>query len=181
VLRITQGVKAGDEEAFREFYCAYCDRLFRYLLVLTNGEEQLARDSLQIVMTKAARSMKPFAEERLLWNWLAAIARHTLVDAWRRSRTSPQFAALGNADPPAPDGSAATEADSRLMEALEACLDELEPEARDLVEAYYFRAESQQAIAEQHGATSKAVESKLARIRLKLRQSILQRLRHDDR
>ncbi len=42
----------GDETAFKEFYECYCDRLFRYLLLLTRGNEDLARDLLQITMTK---------------------------------------------------------------------------------------------------------------------------------
>src|SRR6266704_5959879 len=74
----------GDETAFKEFYECYCDRLFRYLLLLTRGDEDLARDLLQITMAKVVRGKRKFRVEAQLWNWLAAIARNSFIDSLRR-------------------------------------------------------------------------------------------------
>ena len=91
---MTTRMANGDEAAFKEFYECYCDRLFRYLLVLTRGNEELARDLLQITMAKVVRSQREFRIEAHLWNWLAAIARNSFVDALRRTRRAPQLLPL---------------------------------------------------------------------------------------
>src|SRR4051812_35517279 len=51
-LRLTTRVAAGDEAAFLCFYEHFFDRLFRYVLVMTHGDEQLSRDLLQKLMLK---------------------------------------------------------------------------------------------------------------------------------
>src|SRR5215510_10332408 len=63
VPSMTARMAAGDEAAFKDFYECYCDRLFRYLLVLTRGNEDLARDLLQTTMTKIVRSGREFRNE----------------------------------------------------------------------------------------------------------------------
>jgi len=47
IQELTAKMKDGDEAAFSEFYERYCDRLFRYLIVLTRGDEDRSRDLLQ--------------------------------------------------------------------------------------------------------------------------------------
>src|SRR5688572_20287637 len=88
---LTAQMKAGDEDAFRSFYDLYCDRLFRYLIVLCRGDEDLARDLLQTTMLKVVRSIRPFTNETEFWNWLAVIARNSFFDHVRKSRRAPQF------------------------------------------------------------------------------------------
>src|SRR5436190_13881414 len=66
--RITARMRDYDEAAFREFYESYCDRLYRYLLVLTRGNEGLSRDLLQETMTKVMHRMRQFENELQLWN-----------------------------------------------------------------------------------------------------------------
>ena len=54
---------------------------------------------------------------------------------------------------------------------------QLKPSERELLQLAYFEALPQRAIAERLESTPKAIESKMARIRKKLRQMILERLK----
>lgn len=180
LLQVTKGIRKGNESAFQAFYERYCDRLFRFLLLLTGGNEELARDLLQTTLTKVVHSVKPFSEEQPFWHWLAAIARNTFLDAMRKANRRPKIVPFSatmleqfglDVDP---------DDDSPLLEALEQTLNLLDEDERQLVEAIYFRKASQQSIASERNTTIKAIESKLARTRQKLRQGIVKRLHHED-
>ena len=74
--RLTRAIVTGDETAFSEFYDRYSGRLFGFLLVLTSGQEDAARELHQIAMVKVARKFKVIATEAELWAWLAQVARN---------------------------------------------------------------------------------------------------------
>ena len=64
----------GNEAAFRAFYDGYFDRLLRYLLVVTNGNEEAAREALQLALVRVVRHVKPFGAEEKFWSWLTVLA-----------------------------------------------------------------------------------------------------------
>jgi len=176
---MTARMANGDEAAFKEFYECYCDRLFRYLLLLTRGNEDLARDLLQVTMAKVVRGLRKFSNEAHLWNWLATIARNSFIDSLRRTQRAPQLVPLLPDDAPGTPMVPSEESDAPLFDALDCCLIELEADYQALIEAVYFKGGSQHSVAEQQNTTPKAVESKLARLRKKLRAAILKRLRYE--
>ena len=45
---MTRAMTKGDEMAYRNFHEIYFDRLLRYLLVVANGNEEAAREALQL-------------------------------------------------------------------------------------------------------------------------------------
>jgi len=177
---LTKGMAAGDETFFGIFYEHYYDRLFRYLIVLTRGDESHTRDLLQVTLVKVLRSIKPFVEECQLWQWLKTIARNTFLDSIRQASRSPNLIPLFEADAGHTQAPIDDDEQRLLLEALDACLSDLAPHDRELVDACYVRNLGQQAAAEQLDTTAKAVESRLARIRHKLRLAILKRLRHEN-
>lgn len=180
VQELTARMKDGDEAAFSVFYERYCDRLFRYLIVLTRGDEDRSRDLLQATMTKVVRSVRRVADERQFWNWLAAIARNCFVDALRKARRTPQVVPLLPEDAPAMPSAVAADDDAPLFDALENCLAAMGVEERELIEAFYFKEGSHESVARERQTTPKAVESKLARVRQKLRAAILKRMHHEN-
>jgi len=180
IRSMTARMATGDETAFKEFYECYCDRLFRYLLVLTRGNEDLSRDLLQATMTKIVRSGREFREEARLWNWLAVVARNSFIDALRRTRRAPQLVPLMADDAAEMPTAPAEESDAPLFEALDRCLTELSDDDRALIEAFYFKGGSHQSVARQENTTPKAVEGKLARVRQKLRAAIFRQLRYEN-
>jgi RNA polymerase sigma-70 factor (ECF subfamily) len=176
---MTRRIAEGDEEAFAWLYDQYCDRLFRYLVVITRGDEPLARDLLQTTMTKVARAMKPVTSEAHLWHWLALIARNTHLDHLRKQSRSPEFVPLlveDGHEVPLPEP---VDHDSSLLHALESCLPSLPDEDRKLLDGVYSEGLSHQALAARNEISPKAVESKLARVRRRLRKAILKYLHHE--
>jgi DNA-directed RNA polymerase specialized sigma24 family protein len=71
VIRLTTTMSRGDEEAFHEFYNLYFNRLLRYLIVVTNGQEEIAREAVQLTFVRVARHVRKFDSETAFWNWLA--------------------------------------------------------------------------------------------------------------
>src|SRR5437763_7638817 len=90
-LKLTTRIAAGDEDSFAYFYARFFDRLFRYVLVMTRGDEQLSRELLQTTMLKAVRYLKPLSEEAILWSWLTQLAKTSYIDLLRSRKRTPEF------------------------------------------------------------------------------------------
>jgi len=179
VRRVTRRMRDYDEVAFREFYETYCDRLYRYLIVLTRGNEGLSRDLLQESMTKIMKRMREFDNEAHLWNWMATIVRNSFIDWMRQNQRAPKIVPLIEARRDETAATAASGSDREMLDELDCCLLELEPQERSLIERFYLEEGSYQSLAESDQSTAKAVESKLARIRHKLKAALFRRLRHE--
>ena len=176
---LTGRMSVHDEAAYRQFYGLYFNRLLRYLLVLTGGREDAARDALQATMPRIVRHVRRFDSEEVFWSWLTVLARSSVVDAERkRKRHLTLLERFFRSGPPAgPEVN--SEADGNFMFWLEKNLVTLPLEDRDLIERKYFASDSVREIARDLGATEKAVESRLVRIRRRLKESILEELKNE--
>jgi RNA polymerase sigma-70 factor (ECF subfamily) len=170
----------GDEAAFREFYDAYFDRLLRYLLVVTGGDETAAREALQLALVRVVRHVKPFDDAEKFWSWLTVLARSARADESRKQRRYFAFLekftrhaetenTFGN------DGAA----DEQLRELLERNVSSLPPDEKELVAQKYFMRRSVREIADAQQTTEKAVESKLSRVRRKLKDAVFAGLKNE--
>jgi RNA polymerase sigma-70 factor (ECF subfamily) len=168
----------GDEDAYREFHDAYFNRLLAYLLVVTQ-DEQLARDALQLTLLRIARHVKRFDSEQAFWSWLTVLARSSAADERRRSRRYGSILERFFARSEIEREGQINENYSHLKELLEANLTILPIEDRQLIERKYFEGESVRQIAEATQQTEKAIESRLVRIRQKLREHVLSQLTHE--
>jgi RNA polymerase sigma factor (sigma-70 family) len=173
VGEVTAAMSRGDEEAYRQFYELCFDKLYRHLLVKTRGDEALAKELSQLVLLRVVRYIKAFPSERVLWAWLYQLCRSVHVDWLRRNAKALPVTEVWNQEiVEAPE-----DADEELLGHLENSLELLEENERELVRLAYFEAVPQRAIAERNRTTPKAVESKLARIRHKLRHAIMEKLK----
>ena len=176
---LTTRMKRGEEAAYREFYAQFGNRLLRYLLVVTRGNNEEAREALQLTMVRVVRYLKVFREEEVLWSWLTVLARSAVRDEGRKRsryfRFIQRFVSRGITD--TVPGS---EPEERLDRALEEELARLPPDEREIVDRKYFTGERVSEIASALGLTEKAVESRLVRIRRKLKQSILKDLGNEE-
>jgi RNA polymerase sigma factor (sigma-70 family) len=165
-------ILAGDCGAFEEFYRRYAPRVYGLLMVLTNANDELSRELAQRVMVRVARKFRRAAEEELLWGWLAAIARNVLIDYLRaeerRHRREERASERSGFEPAGPS--------EELNATLEQALDELDEEDRTLVRQFYFEERAQAVIASERETTVKAVQSRLARIRRRLKESLTRKL-----
>ena len=168
----------GEEMAWRTFYDAYFDRLWRYLLVVAAGNEDAAREALQGTLIRVVRHVKAFETEPAFWSWLAVLARSAFTDETRKCRRYLAF--LGRfmrwIEVQQSDNG---EADEHLRALLQRSVAALPADERQLVEDKYFAQRSVREIAEQIQTTEKAVESKLVRIRRKLKDTVLAELKHE--
>ncbi len=179
IAALTARMAKGDEAAYRAFYGQYFPRLLRYLLVLTDGHSESAQEALQITLLRVARHVRPFASEDALWSWLTVLARSAVVDETRKRNRY-----LGMLDRfwrrRALEVCAADhEADAHFRAALERKLADLAADERALVERKYFDGASVQVIATATGATEKAIEARLVRVRRKLREAVLAELKDE--
>ena len=170
IAQLTTDMARGDEDAFREFFDRYFNRLLGYLLVLTHGQEDAAREALQAAMLRIVKHVRRFDSEHTFWNWLTVLARTALIDQERkRSRYGALLDRFAREDSPAPE--------THLLECLRQSVSMLSKEELTLIEKKYFDGRSVREIAAAHQMTEKAVESRLSRIREKLKRQTLELLK----
>ena len=175
---LTRRLAAHEEEAFREFHARYFDRLYRFLLVVAHGQVHEAQDALQETLLRVARSARPFEAEDAFWCWLQVVARNAARDGGRRQGRYRALLERFNFRRP-PEASAPESGDGaeeRLQALLTESLAELPPEERRLVEDKYLDGVTTKALSSDTGLTEKAVESRLRRLRGRLRERLLKRL-----
>lgn len=165
---LTAGIARGEHAAFDAFYALYGERVHRHLLLLLPRDEALVHDALQETMLRVVRYLRPCAHAGQLWAWLRQAARSSLVDALRRQRRHEDIDRVDFACEQLPE-----DEDGLLLEALERCLTRLGEEERALIEQRYWQDKSHQDLASEHDASVKAVESRLARLRSRLRRMLL--------
>src|ERR1051326_6001256 len=173
---LTAAIRAGDEAAFTIFYQDYSLRLFKYVLVLAKGEEHDAREVLQNVMLKLAKKFEVFDDEHRLWSWLRRLTINTWVDHCRVRKRNKKFVPL---DQTAVDLPTYNQTAHVLAASLARLLDQLDPEDSELLRAAYIDDRPLRELADEHAQTYKALESRLARLRHKLRTQLLSVLRHE--
>jgi RNA polymerase sigma-70 factor (ECF subfamily) len=175
---LTKAICRGNEAAFTRFYELYSLRLYKHLLVLAKGNESEAREVLQTVVVKLAKGFKVFNEEGRMWGWLCRLARNSYVDLCRARRRDQRFVPLEEHKPELVEG---RDEEHRLSESLLHALEQLTAEEQELMRAAYVDERPLQELANASGQTYKAVESRLARLRQKLKTNLLNHLRHEKR
>lgn len=175
IVRVTRGLAAGDEGAFREFHELYFDRLYRFLLVVTRGQEDQAQEAVQQTFLRVLRYARVFESEEVFWGWLKALARSAARDAGRQRRRYlallERFALFRRVEAEPPGTPEEDGLRVRLLEGLE----KLEASDRRLIDGKYLEGATVKELSGQTGLTEKAVESRLARLRGQLRERLLQR------
>jgi RNA polymerase sigma-70 factor, ECF subfamily len=168
------GIRDGEEAAFNAFYACYAGRLYRYLFAILPADEALVRDAFQEAMLRVVRYAKPMASEADAWRWLTRVGRSALYDLLRKRRR--RRAREANA----PAALEPDDAEARVDAALHRVLAELSAGDRDLLEAFYFQRVDQETLAGRGGTTRKAIESRLARLRARVRERVIEVLSDED-
>lgn len=174
---LTRAVRRGDADAFSRFYDLYSFRLYKFLLVLAGGDEHVAREVCQAVFIKLTRRCEVFADEPALWAWLCVAAKNAFVDHCRARQRRSRFVPL---DELAAQPAGRADSVDRLGEILREALAALPPGERELLQAAYVDQRPLRELADDAGQSYKAVESKLGRLRQKLKAELLKNLRHEN-
>ncbi len=177
VQALTRAARHGDAEAFALLYDLYSFRLYKFLLVLAHGDENAAREACQGAFIKLSKRCDVFQDDRQFWAWLCVLAKNTFIDQCRSRRRLDRFISL---DTLPPESGSLVNDDHRLAEILAEALASLPPEDRELLQAAYVDNRPLGELAQESGQTYKAVESRLGRLRQKLKQQLLRHLHHDN-
>lgn len=174
--QLTKALKRGDGAAFAWLYDQWSHRISRYCFALAAGDAALAADIAQAVWLRMVRHIRVVRDEAALWNWIACAARHAAADLRRATgryrRVLDRFMEWRHQ----PFRSVAENRTDGLLTALEQALLQLAPEERELIHGRYFAGESLATIAVRHALSERAVEGRLARLRLRLRELIAKHL-----
>ncbi len=177
IQTLTRAVRRGDAEAFSLLYDVYSFRLYKFLLVLAHGQEDAAREACQAAFIKLSKRCDVFQDDRQFWAWLCVLAKNTFIDQCRAQRRLNRFVSFDelSAEPDDPQS-----ADHRLAEILAEALASFPPDERELLHAAYVDKRPLRELAEESGQTYKAVESRLGRLRQKLKEQLLHLLRYEN-
>ena len=108
-LDIIRRMTAGDDDAMRDLYALYGQRLYAYALRLTN-DPATAEDVTQGTLVAAWRSAGAFRGEGRLIAWLLGIVHHTAMKTLRGETQSLDDAVeeIASQDQPSPEEQAQT-------------------------------------------------------------------------
>lgn len=179
VLVLTSKMSRGDEAAFREFYALYFNRLLRYAMVVAKGQEEVAHEAVQLTFVRVAWHVRKFDSETAFWNWLAMIARNCVADEMRRRERYQSLLLRVFQRRPAVTDLKANEADEEFLKLLEKEIAGLPADERTLIERKYCAGETASSLAAEWRMTEKAMESRLLRIRRKLKAAMLDQLKNE--
>lgn len=166
IVTLTRGLVGCNEQAWRDLHARYFARL-KSQAMARGVPEGDAAEVVQRVYLRVLRHAKVIGTENALSAWLGCLTRCEAIDfsrlSKRRSWLGERFQQWQEA------ARAGHEADG---EALESAMLILDDEDRRLVSRHYLDGWSQEELAVEQQTSVKAVESKLARLRRKLRKQM---------
>ncbi len=166
-LDLIHRVKAGDDDAMRDLYARYGQRLYTYALRLTN-DPATAEDVTQSTLIAVWRSAGSFREEGRLIAWLLGIVHHTAMKAIRGASTySDQTAeeSIPDHQPSLEEQSESREMKGQVRESLAS----LSLEHRTVLELVFYQGLSLNEVAEVLDCPLGTVKSRLSYARQHLR------------
>lgn len=164
---LTHGLTCCDERAWRAFHERFYQQLHN--LARARGVSDCdVPDIVQGVYLRVLRHAKVIRDEESFKAWLACLVRCEVIDHSRRKGRRYWLNERFQQWQEARRDTGGHDASAQLEEAMQ-ILDESD---RALIRRHYLDGWSQQKLAEQQRTTVKAVESKLARLRKRLRQNL---------
>jgi RNA polymerase sigma factor (sigma-70 family) len=172
---LTAALKRGDETAFAWLHGEWSGRINRYCFALAHGDEVLAGEIAQGTWLRLVKHIRVIRDEPALWSWIACAARHAATDLRRKGgryvEVLRRFAEWW------PSVAKEADADEGLLAALETALSQLGDDERGLIEARYFAGETLEVIGTRHALSVRAVEGRLARLRVRLRDLVAKEIK----
>jgi RNA polymerase sigma-70 factor (ECF subfamily) len=169
-------------ERLRRVFETTCEALYRFILVRVGGNRHAADDLLQQVCEAAAGKRGLPDESDACEAYLRGMARNLLRRYWRKARRSPVHVPIEDAAaarqlvedmesrPLPPEALARKEIARHLMLAITS----LSASEQQLVFSFYFEGCSHADIAAQGGVSVKSIETRLYRVRERLRRILRQ-------
>lgn len=169
--------RRGDRAALSELLALHQQRVFGFGVKMC-GDPEDARDVAQDTLMTMARTMREFRGDSSLSTWLYTVARSFCIKKRRRTKGAPAFhEPLDHATQERTAEPAATPEQMLLgreaRETVASALDQLEPEAREVVVLRDIEGLTAAEVAQVTGTSVAAVKSRLHRARAALRERLL--------
>jgi RNA polymerase sigma-70 factor (ECF subfamily) len=162
-------IAAGDEDALRQLYAAYGQRMFAFALRLT-GDTALAEDVVQDSLVAAWQGAGRYQQKSRVLTWLLGITHHKALNAVRGRPSIPVDQIIETPDDgPLPDDRAAENEQRRL---LRAGLQSLPLEQRSVLELVFYQGLSLEETAQVCGCPLGTVKSRLNYAKTALRGAL---------
>lgn len=163
--------KQGDQSAFNELHARYFFPVMRFFAKRVKGQED-AEDLAQTVFLKLYTSSAPFRDQAISpLAYLMTMARHTLVDYWRRRQPELVDSSVISEEEPMLAKRFLEDAMSARQLLAKAFVD-LSPDERAVLQHKFFSGESTSEIAERLAKTEAAIRQIQCRALRKLRDLI---------
>jgi RNA polymerase sigma-70 factor (ECF subfamily) len=169
--------RRGDRAALTELLARHQHRVFGFGVKMC-GDAEDAKDVAQDTLLTMARTVRDFRGDSSLATWLYTVARSFCIKKRRRTKGAPahhepldQATQERHAEPAATPEQMLLGRETR--ETVAAALDQLEPEAREVVVLRDIEGLSAAEVAEVIGVSVAAVKSRLHRARAALRERLL--------
>ncbi|MGB2985639.1 MAG: sigma-70 family RNA polymerase sigma factor [Phycisphaerae bacterium] len=174
---VSIGSSSESQGRLRRMFLAGGDALYRFILVRVHGDRDAADDLLQQTCHEAARHRRMPNDDTECEAWLRGIARNLIRRHWRQAKRQRGRLPLQDAElsrqlvedlesrPLPADVMIREESARQLLLAVTS----LPASEQRLVFAFYFQGRSQADIAGEFGISAKSVETRLYRVRNRLR------------
>jgi RNA polymerase sigma-70 factor (ECF subfamily) len=161
-------ISAGDENALRELYAAYGQRLYAYALRLT-GDAALAEEVVQEGLIAAWQGAPRFRGDGRVIAWLLGIIHHKALNANRRRQTLPlpDEEEQSPADPSPSPAERASHGEQRRL--LQAGMAGLSLEHRTVLDLVFYQGLNLNEAAQVCGCPVGTIKSRLAYAKTSLR------------
>jgi RNA polymerase sigma-70 factor (ECF subfamily) len=174
-VEIIRRVKAGDDDAVRDLYTNYGQRLYVYALRLTNDAD-IAEDVTQTTLVTAWQTANTFRGEGRLIAWLLGIVHHTAMKSLRHMHQPlDDMEETVSGNQPTPEDQAEVGETKRWVRQ---GLQSLSPEHRAVLELVFYQGLSLDEVAKVCGCPLGTVKSRLSYARQHLR-GVLSRTEED--
>lgn len=172
---ITLGMTRGDETAYSRFHQQYHARIYRYVYVLVSGRNDEALDITQETLLRVIRHIREFHSEDIFWDWLTCLARSAAEDQRRKSgRWNRWLRQLWTPPPAIPPRCPEVDVTSYVQRAVA-----LLPADDQALLAAKYSGRTTRELALEQGQTEGAIESRLVRLRARIREQVLEWRRHE--
>jgi len=85
---LVKRMRAGEEQAFEEFFEGYFPALYRFVLARCGRDASAAEEIVQAALCRAVAKLETYRGEAMLFTWLCTFCRHEVSAYYRREQRS---------------------------------------------------------------------------------------------
>ena len=157
---LIERIAAGDRSAMEILYARHSIGIYRFILHRVQNEA-VAEELASEVFLDVWRNASKFERRSQVSTWLLAIARHRALEMRRRRSTEPlDHDAAARIEDPADDAEAAIDR-KRTSSILSACLAQLSPVHREIIDLIYYNGKTIGAAAAVIGINHNTVKTRV--------------------